>query len=55
MTAHPDDHIELSEAAEVLGVPRPQVDVMVEQGLLSPGEDGCLSRAEVEALRLAGG
>jgi hypothetical protein len=52
------DNIGPDEVSEVLGVPVEQVDVLVEQGLLTPvdGADRSqFSRAEVEAVRLQGG
>jgi hypothetical protein len=57
MTDAPDELVAPDEAAEALGVTPAQVDVMVEQGLLTPAGPGepRFARAEVEALRLAGG
>lgn len=56
----PDDRdlVDVSEAATVLGVQPAQVDVLADQGLLTPvaSEAGGprFARAEVDALRLAG-
>ena len=60
MTDHTaDDVISADEAAELLGVPAGQIATMVEEGLLTPVDDGRggsgFARAEVAAARLLGG
>lgn len=56
--AAPDDVIGADEARELLGVTEEQIDVLVEEGILTrverDGRPGFL-RAEVEAARLQGG
>ncbi len=54
-----DDVIDAAETTAILGVEDAQIDALVDQGLLTPVEDGergrCFSKAEVEAVRLQGG
>ena len=53
---HEDDLLDATQAAEVLQVPADRIEVMVDEGLLTPeGDDGRFRRSEVEALRLQGG
>jgi predicted site-specific integrase-resolvase len=55
----PDDLVTVAEAAEIIGVVRDRIEVMVRQGLLAVASevDGepRFVRAEVEAVREAGG
>lgn len=60
MTDRPaDDVIGTEEASALLEVPVHQVDVLVDQGVLTPVDDGTgttgFRRAEVMAARLMGG
>ncbi len=52
-----DETIDAPAAAEILGVPEDRIQVMVDDGLLTPveGSDGRFRAAEVEAVRLQGG
>lgn len=54
-----DDVIGVGEASELLEVPPAQVGVLVDDGVLTPVDDGAggtgFSRAEVMAARLMGG
>ena len=53
----PEELLDLAAASEVLGVPPEQVQVMAEQGLLTPQGDSdapSFYRAEVIAAREAG-
>jgi len=53
---HEDDLLDATQAAEVLQVPADRIEVMVDEGLLTPeGDHGRFRRSEVEALRLQGG
>jgi hypothetical protein len=54
-SAHEDDLLDADAAAEVLQVAGDRIEVMVEEGLLTPEDDGRFRRAEVEALRHQGG
>jgi hypothetical protein len=57
--ASADDVIDAQEAARLLEVRSEQIPVMVEEGILTPVDDGRgatgFSRAEVMAARLMGG
>ena len=54
-----DDVIGVDEASELREVPPAQIGVLVEDGILTPVEDGAggsgFARAEVMAARLMGG
>lgn len=61
MTAHTDppspELIDADEAARLLEVTRDRIDVMVDEGLLTPvaGQEARFRRSEVLALRELGG
>ena len=54
---HPDDVIDLSTAAEVIGVDESRIPIMVEEGLLTPveGSDDRFQASEVIAVKTQGG
>jgi excisionase family DNA binding protein len=59
MATDEGDLLSSEEAAELLGVDRERIRVMVDEGMLTPVDDGDggerFLRAEVEATRLLGG
>jgi len=59
MPSDNDDLIRAAEASDLLGVPADRVEIMVDEGLLTPAEgagaDARFRRSEVLALREQGG
>lgn len=55
--SNPDETIDAQAAAELLGVPEDRIEVMVEEGMLTPVDDSSrrFRAAEVQALGLQGG
>jgi excisionase family DNA binding protein len=54
----PAELIDASEAARLLEVPLDRIQVMVDEGMLAPAEEGeriRFVRSDVEAVRLIGG
>jgi hypothetical protein len=55
----PEDAVGAEEAAELLGVPVEQVQILADEGVLTPLDDGSgrqvYARGEVLAARLLGG